>query len=206
MIMENKKTSGAEKTSPSVVRSVLIAGVGGQGVLRASDILCQAMMEGGLDVKKSEVHGMAQRGGCVTSHVRYGEKVYSPIEKKGNVDILLAFECIESLRYLDYLKPDGKVIINDLKLYPPSVNLGEMRYPDNAIELVKATFQAVKVVNARDIARNTGNMKTENTVLLGVLSQWLDLEINLWEKVLREAFPSKVIDANLKAFHMGRAA
>ena len=204
--MEAKKTRAVKKAKPSTVNSVLIAGVGGQGVLRASDILCQVMMEGGLDVRKSEVHGMAQRGGCVTSHVRYGEKVYSPIEKKGNVDILLAFECIESLRYFDYLKPSGRVIINDLKLFPPAVNLGTMVYPDNAIELVKKTFKDVKVVNAREIARNTGNMKTENTVLLGVLSQWLDLKIDLWEKVLRESFPAKAIDANLKAFHLGREA
>ena len=195
-----------EKSVPAGVKSVLMAGVGGQGVLRASDILCQVMLEGGLDVKKSEVHGMAQRGGCVTSHVRYGEKVYSPIEKKGNVDILVAFECIESIRYLDYLKPDGKVIINDLKVYPPAVNLGEMAYPDNVIELMKKTFKTVKVVNAREIARQAQNLKTENTALLGVLSQWLDLDLKLWEKVLHEAFPKKVIDANLKAFSLGRAA
>lgn len=195
-----------DKTLPTEVKSVLIAGVGGQGVLRASDILCQVMMEGGLDVKKSEVHGMAQRGGCVTSHVRYGAKVYSPIEKKGNVDILVAFECIESLRYLDYLKPKGRVIINDLKVYPPAVNLGEMVYPDNVIELMQKTVKTVKVVNAREIARQAKNLKTENTALLGVLSQWLDLDVELWEKVLNEAFPPKVIEANLKAFHLGRKA
>jgi len=204
--MDKAKSNKAKKSTISDVRSVLIAGVGGQGVLRASDILCQVMMEAGLDVKKSEVHGMAQRGGCVTSHVRYGKKVYSPIEKKGNVDILMAFECIESLRYLDYLKPDGRVIINDLKLSPPAVNLGEMRYPDEAIDLVKKTIKTVIVVSARDIARKAGNMKTENTALLGVLSKWLNLEDSLWDKVLREAFPAKVIDANLKAFRLGREA
>lgn len=204
--MGTNNKNAVQKANAGDVRSVLIAGVGGQGVLRASDILCQVMMEAGLDVKKSEVHGMAQRGGCVTSHVRYGAKVYSPIEKKGNVDILMAFECIESLRYLDYLKPDGKVIINNLKLYPPAVNLGEMRYPDNAIDLVKETFKIVKVVSAREIAREAGNLKTENTALLGVLSQWLDLDVDLWETVLWEAFPKKVIDANLKAFHLGRQA
>ena len=188
------------------VKSVLLAGVGGQGVLRASDILCQVMLESGLDVKKSEVHGMAQRGGCVTSHVLYGAKVYSPIEKKGNVDILVAFECIESIRYLDYLKPGGKVIINDLKVYPPAVNLGEMAYPDNVIELMQKAFKTVKVVSAREIARKAKNLKTENTALLGVLSQWLDLDIKLWEEVLQDAFPKKVIEANLKAFNLGRAA
>jgi len=200
---EGKKKTADQRPG---VRSILIAGVGGQGVLRASDILCQVMMEAGLDVKKSEVHGMAQRGGCVTSHVLYGEKVYSPIEKKGNVDILMAFECLETLRYLDYLKVDGKVIVNDLKLFPPAVNLGEMKYPASATELVKKAFQTVKVVNAREIARLAGNLKTENTALLGVLSQWLDLDVGLWEKILREAFPAKVVAANLKAFQLGRGA
>ncbi|MDQ5985656.1 MAG: hypothetical protein CSYNP_01370 [Syntrophus sp. SKADARSKE-3] len=195
-----------KKKIQSDVRSILIAGVGGQGVLRASDILCQVMMEAGLDVKKSEVHGMAQRGGCVTSHVLYGEKVYSPIEKKGNVDILMAFESMETLRYLDYLKPNGRVIINNLKLYPPAVNLGEMKYPDNAIDLVKNTFKTVKVINASEIAQNAGNLKTENTALLGVLASWLDFDTSIWEKVLKSSFPPKVIDANIKAFHLGRVA
>ena len=204
--MKKDMKTNSEKVTLSDVRSILIAGVGGQGVLRASDILCEVMMEAGLDVKKSEVHGMAQRGGCVTSHVLYGKKVYSPIEKKGNIGILMSFESLETLRYLDYLKPEGKVIINDLKLYPPAVNLGEMKYPDEAIDLVKKAFKNVKVVNAKEIARQAGNPKTENTALLGVLSLWLDLDVALWEKVLREAFPKKVIEANLQAFHLGRKA
>jgi indolepyruvate ferredoxin oxidoreductase beta subunit len=204
MIMAKKSTT--KKINPTEVRSILMAGVGGQGILRASDILCMVMMEAGVDVKKSEVHGMAQRGGCVTSHVRYGSKVYSPIERKGNVDILLAFEKLESLRYLDYLKPDSRIIVNDLELYPPAVNLGDMAYPEQAIDLVKSTFKTVKVVKAHEIARKAGNMRAENTALLGVLSTWLDLEIAMWEKIIWEVFPKKVVDANLKAFHLGRAA
>jgi indolepyruvate ferredoxin oxidoreductase beta subunit len=200
------KKSNIVKFNPQEVRSVLMAGVGGQGILRASDILCLVMMESGMDVKKSEVHGMAQRGGCVTSHVRYGRKVYSPIERKGNVDILLAFEKLESLRYLDYLKPDSSIIINELELYPPAVNLGDMTYPEEAIDLVQETFKNVKVVKAHEIARKAGNLRTENTALLGVLSNWLDLEIAMWEKILWEVFPKKVVDANMKAFHLGRAA
>jgi len=200
-----KKTT-IQKINPSEVKSVLMAGVGGQGILRASDILCLVMMEAGMDVKKSEVHGMAQRGGCVTSHVRYGRKVYSPIERKGNVDILLAFEKLESLRYLDYLKPDSRIIINELELYPPAVNLGDMTYPEQAIDLVKKSFKTVKVVKAHEIARKAGNLRAENTALLGVLSKWLDLEVTMWEKILWEVFPKKVVDANLKAFHLGREA
>ncbi len=200
------KKSNIVKFNPQEVRSVLMAGVGGQGILRASDILCLVMMESGMDVKKSEVHGMAQRGGCVTSHVRYGRKVYSPIERKGNVDILLAFEKLESLRYLDYLKPDSSIIINELELYPPAVNLGDMTYPEEAIDLVQETFKNIKVVKAHEIARKAGNLRTENTALLGVLSNWLDLEVAMWEKILWEVFPKKVVDANMKAFHLGRAA
>jgi len=200
------KKSTSQKINPTEVKSVLMAGVGGQGILRASDILCLVMMEAGMDVKKSEVHGMAQRGGCVTSHVRYGRKVYSPIERKGNVDILLAFEKLESLRYLDYLKPDSRIIINELELYPPAVNLGDMTYPEQAIALVKKSFKTVKVVKAHEIARKAGNLRAENTALLGILSQWLDLEVTMWEKILWEVFPKKVVDANLKAFHLGREA
>ena len=200
------KKPGIEKIKSADIKSVLMAGVGGQGILRASDILCLVMMEAGMDVKKSEVHGMAQRGGCVTSHIRYGRKVYSPIERKGNVDILLAFEKLESLRYLDYLKPDSRIIVNELELNPPAVNLGDMIYPEEAIALVKGSFKTVKVVKAHEIAQKAGNLRAENTALLGVLSQWLDLEVALWEKILREAFPVKAVDANLKAFHLGRAA
>nr|HPQ61232.1 indolepyruvate oxidoreductase subunit beta [Syntrophales bacterium] len=119
------------------IRSILIAGVGGQGVLKASDILSAVIIEAGLDVKKSEVHGMAQRGGCVTSHVRYGKRVFSPLARKGDVDVLLSFEKLETLRYLDYLNDEGRVIINDLEVYPPSVNMGEAEYPENVIDLVR---------------------------------------------------------------------
>ena len=188
------------------VKSILLTGVGGQGILRASDILCLVMMESGLDVKKSEVHGMAQRGGCVTSHVRYGTKVYSPIAKKGDVDILLSFEKLETLRYLDFMKPDGAIIINEKELYPPSVNLGDAIYPGNTIEIVKKIFKSVRVVNANDIAIKAGDIRMENTALLGVLSLYMQLDISLWEKVIRKSFPKKVTEGNLKAFHMGRAA
>ena len=186
------------------VKSILLAGVGGQGILRASDILCLAFMASGLDVKKSEVHGMAQRGGCVTSHVRYGRKVYSPIAKKGDVDILVSFEKLEALRYLDYLKPQATIIINEEEIYPPSVNLGDAQYPENIYERISRHFKTVKMINALDLARIAGNIRAVNTVLLGVLSTFLDLKSDLWEKVLQEAFPSKSLEANLKAFNLGK--
>lgn len=188
------------------VTSILFAGVGGQGILRASDILAVALMASGLDVKKSEVHGMAQRGGCVTSHVRFGRKVYSPIEKKGNVDIFLSFERLEAIRYVEYLKPSARVIINDLALYPPAVNLGDMAYPGEIIEIMSASFSPVKVVDAQKIAMAAGNPRAENTVLLGVLSCWLTIDLPIWERTIREMFPPKVVKANLKAFFMGREA
>jgi len=188
------------------VKSILMAGVGGQGVLRASDILCRVMMDSGLDVKKSEVHGMAQRGGCVTSHVRYGTKVHSPLAKKADVEILLAFEKLETLRYLDYLKSDGIVIINEEEMNPPSVNLGAASYPDSVVSIVRERFPTVTVVNAPEPATRAGNTRAANTVLLGVLSKYLSLDEQQWEKGIREAFPPKTVEANLKAFHLGRSA
>ena len=188
------------------VRSILLAGVGGQGILRASDILCLTFMESGLDVKKSEVHGMAQRGGCVTSHVRYGRRVHSPIAKKGDVDLLVSFEKLEALRYLDYLKPDASIIVNEEEIYPPSVNLGDAKYPDRIDETIRRHFRTVKMVDGPGIARAAGNIRAVNTALLGVLSNFLDIESGIWEKVLRESFPEKALKANLKAFQMGRAA
>lgn len=150
---------------------------------------------------------MAQRGGSVTSHVRYGKKVFSPIAGKGDVDILISFEKLETLRYLDYLKPDGMVIINDTELYPPSVNLGEAAYPGDIVETVKNNFKTVKVVNASDIAVKAENIRTANTAMLGVLSVYLDtIGIDTWENVLRKSFPEKVIKENLIAFDLGRKA
>jgi indolepyruvate ferredoxin oxidoreductase beta subunit len=188
------------------VKSILLVGVGGEGVIRASDILTVAMMKAGHDVKKSEVHGMAQRGGCVSSHVRYGEKVFSPLSKKGDVDILVSFEKMETLRYLDYLKPAGRLIINDNRVFPPSVNLGEEDYPDDAIDTAKSYCSDVKIVNATELALEAGNIKMANTVVLGTLSRNLDVKTSLWEEVLRESFPEKLVAGNLKAFELGRNA
>jgi len=188
------------------VTSIYMVGVGGQGIIRASDILCEVIMRAGLDVKKSEVHGMAQRGGSVTSHVRYGKKVYSPLAPKGGVDILVAFERLEALRYLDYVKPTGRVIMSELELFPPAVNLGTAAYPEHVAETIRKWVPDVKEVNATQIAVAAGNIKAENTALLGVLSTYLDIDAKIWDAVLREAFPPKVLDANLKAFAAGRTS
>ena len=186
------------------VRSVLLVGVGGQGTIMASDILSAVMINAGFDVKKSEVHGMAQRGGSVSSHVRFGPKVYSPLAGKGDVSILVSFEKLETLRYLEYLKPNGKVIINNEEIYPPSVNLGEALYPGNAIDFIKNHFKDVKVVDATAMALRSGDKRMANTVILGVLSSCLDIEVDIWEDVLKESFPSKILEGNINAFSLGR--
>ncbi|MEA2015092.1 MAG: indolepyruvate oxidoreductase subunit beta [Thermodesulfobacteriota bacterium] len=188
------------------VKSVLLVGVGGQGTIRASDILCAVTMKAGFDAKKSEVHGMAQRGGCVSSHVRFGPKVYSPLAGRGTVDVLVSFEKLETLRYLEYLKADGKVIINSEEIYPPSVNLGESTYPTDAVGLVKEHFKDVKVVDATDMAFRSGDKRMANTVILGILSSYLDIETAVWEDVLNESFPAKILEKNMKAFRLGMGA
>ena len=186
------------------VKSILLAGVGGQGVLRASDIMCMAIMEAGLDVKKSEVHGMAQRGGCVTSHVRYGKKVYSPLAKPGGIDVLVAFEKMESLRYLNYLTEDATIIVNTEEIYPPAVNFGDALYPDDAVSFLKDKFKLVKEIDATALARKAGNIKAANVVLLGAISNLMDIPLSIWEKVITNSFPEKLVKVNLTAFQMGR--
>ena len=188
------------------ITSIYMVGVGGQGIIRASDILCEVAMRSGFDVKKSEVHGMAQRGGSVTSHVRYGEKVYSPLSAKGDIDILVAFERLEVLRYLDYIRAGGRVIVSKQELYPPIVNLGEADYPENVADTVRRWTPLVQEMDAVQIAVDAGNTKTENTAVLGALSVWLDFNEQIWDAVFREAFPAKVLEANLKAFSEGRMA
>jgi indolepyruvate ferredoxin oxidoreductase beta subunit len=193
-------------TMKNITKSILLAGVGGQGILRASDILSMALMASGLDVKKSEVHGMAQRGGCVTSHVRYGDKVYSPIAKKGSVDILLSFEKLETLRYLNYMKAGARIILNEEELYPPSVNLGEADYPKDVVETAKKYFKNVLSINATALALQAGNIRTVNTVMIGVVSRYMDVTLKMWGEILDDAFPKKLVAVNRTAFELGRSA
>ncbi|HQP06539.1 MAG TPA: indolepyruvate oxidoreductase subunit beta, partial [Smithellaceae bacterium] len=179
------------------VKSILFAGVGGQGILRASDILCEVMMEAGYDVKKSEVHGMAQRGGCVTSHVRYGAKVYSPLAEPGTIETLVSFEKMEALRYLKYLSADASIILNTEQINPPAVNLGDSQYPDDIIEFLKNNYPRVIAVDALSLALKAGNLKTANVVLLGTLSSLMDIKTSIWESVIRKSFPQKLVKLNL---------
>jgi indolepyruvate ferredoxin oxidoreductase beta subunit len=185
------------------VKSILLAGVGGQGILRASDIMCEVIMEAGLDVKKSEVHGMAQRGGCVTSHVRYGKKVYSPLAEPGSIQTLISFEKMEALRYLRFLKKDAAIIVNTEEIYPPAVNMGEAPYPEDVISFLKKHYGKVIDFNAADLAQKAGNIKTANVILLGALSNHMNIDKSIWQNVIKKSFPEKLIKVNLTAFQMG---
>lgn len=188
------------------VKSILFAGVGGQGILKASDIMCMAMMEAGFDVKKSEVHGMAQRGGCVTSHVRYGKKVYSPLAETGSIETLISFEKMEALRYLKFLSKNASIILNTEEIYPPSVNMGDAVYPDDVIGILKKHYPKVIAFNAAELAQKAGNVKAANVVLLGAVSNLMDIEKSIWERVIKKSFPEKLVKLNLDAFQMGIAA
>ena len=185
------------------VKSILFAGVGGQGILRASDITCEVIMEAGFDVKKSEVHGMAQRGGCVTSHVRYGKKVYSPLAKTGSIQTLVSFEKMESLRYLQFLRKDAAIIVNTEEINPPAVNMGDDPYPEDIIGFLKNHYGKVIGLNAAELAQKAGNIKTANVVLLGALSNLMNIDKSVWQDVIKKSFPEKLRKINLEAFQMG---
>lgn len=186
------------------VLNVVVVGVGGQGVLLTSDILAEVALEEGYEVKKSEVHGMAQRGGSVVSEVRFGEKIYSPLVKKGGADFMVALEKLEGLRFAHYLKKEGVLIVNDLAIPPLGVNLGKEEYPPDIISsLHQKIFQLIKV-DALSMAKEAGNSKTMNVAVLGILSFFLPLALPSWEKIIRKKVPSYSTDFNLKAFELGR--
>ena len=187
------------------VTNILLAGVGGQGIILASDIMAEVFLEAGFDVKKSEVHGMAQRGGSVTSHVRFGRKVYSPIIKQGDVDILFSFEQLESLRWLNYVKPDGVILLNNHKINPPAVNLGQMEYPKDIPGIIRKRFDRFHLVDGTKLALEAGDIRAANVVLLGTISKLFDMEESLWIETVLGHLPAKVHEINRKAFAMGRA-
>jgi indolepyruvate ferredoxin oxidoreductase beta subunit len=186
------------------VTNILIVGVGGQGVILASEIVAEVMMRAGFDVKKSEVHGMAQRGGSVNSHVRFGSKVYSPVIKRGEVDILFSFEQLEAMRYLDFLKEDPTVLLNNQKVLPPSVTLGTDEYPESIPELLAEKYPRFVLVDALEAARAAGNSKAANIAFMGALSRCLTVEEGIWVDAISSRLPPKLVELNLRAFTMGR--
>ena len=187
----------------SEVKSVLIVGVGGQGTLLASRVLGAAMQAAGQDVKVSEVHGMSQRGGSVVTYVRYGDQVYSPIIEEGEADVILAFEALESARYLPSLKKGGTVIVNTQQMDPMPVVTGVAEYPKDI--LGKVQEQGVKMValDALGMAEQAGSAKAVNVVLIGAMAKKLDLPKEVWIDTIQETVPPKFIDMNLKAFELG---
>jgi indolepyruvate ferredoxin oxidoreductase beta subunit len=187
----------------SQITNILLAGVGGQGTLLASEVLSEVAMIAGLDVKKNEIHGMSQRGGSVVSHVRYGDKVFSSIIPEGDVDILFSFELLETCRYLPLLRQGARVVVNNWKIAPPAVALGKMAYPADLAGDIRKRFPATTVVNGLDLALQAGNPKTVNTVLLGALSNILDFDREIWLEALRKMIPERLLEINLKAFELG---
>ncbi|MBP8626088.1 MAG: indolepyruvate oxidoreductase subunit beta [Syntrophorhabdales bacterium] len=188
--------------------NIFLSGVGGQGTILASNILAEVFLKAGYDVKKAEVHGMAQRGGDVTTHFRFGNKVYSPLIKYGDVDFLLSFELLEAVRYVNWVKPEGKIIINKQEIYPPAVNLGQMKYPGDVEETFKKFFKDnVWVIDGQGIARGLGNIQAANVVLVGAFSNFFpEIKPEQFIDAIKGLLAPKLHDLNVKAFYEGRKA
>lgn len=187
------------------ITNILLVGVGGQGILLASEILSEAFMLAGFDVKKSEIHGMSQRGGSVVSHVRFGKEVFSPIVPEGEGDILFGFEILETYRCLPLLKPGAAVVANDLRIAPPSVLLGQEEYPEGIAAKIEASFPDFLLVDGQKLAAEAGNSRAANTVLLGAVSRRLDIGLEHWMQALEKMVPKKAFEVNRKAFDLGRS-
>ena len=183
-------------------KSIMIVGVGGQGTLLASRILGNAVISEGYDVKVSEVHGMSQRGGSVVTYVRYGERVHSPIIDKGGADIILAFELLEAKRAFPYLKKGGKMIVNSQKIDPMPVIIGACEYPQNIEEELQSNADTI-IIDALALAREAGNVKAVNVVLIGVMAKNTDIPYEVWLETIKNTVPEKFLDVNIKAFDLG---
>ena len=186
--------------------NILFCGVGGQGILLASELTAEALLAQGFDVKKSEVHGMAQRGGSVEAHLRYGDKVYSPLIEPGTADLLLAFEIMESLRYLPYLHKKSKVIVNTQRIMPPAVATGKTTYPENVLEELTGRGLTVLPVDGFEIARAAGNVKAANVALVGALSTLLPIPEKVFLAAIEKLVPERFLEVNLRVFKAGRKA
>lgn len=186
------------------MKNIIFAGVGGQGVILASKILMEVAMNAGYDVKESEVHGMAQRGGSVDCHVRYGEKVYSPLIEKGTADYVIAFELLEAMRKLEYLNGSSMLIVNNEKIDPAPVQTGLEKYPDDIESWMKASIGRHLFVDTEAALKEAGTRRALNIVMLGVLSNYLEFTIDQWTAAIRSMVKEKFIDMNLLAFKLGR--
>ena len=184
-------------------KNILLVGVGGQSTILASKLLTLGLMEEGYDVKMSEIHGMSQRGGSVSSQVRYGEKVWSPVIEKGSADMIVSFEKMEALRWLEYLKKDGKVVVNNHEMMPMPVIMGKADYSPDIIKEMQDNCKDVTVVNATEEAVKLGNGKVMNIILLGTIIKAMGLEDIDWNKIVRENVKPAFVEDNLKAIQVG---
>lgn len=187
------------------ITNILFAGVGGQGILLASDLSAQTALLAGMDVKKSEVHGMAQRGGSVVSHVRFGNTVASPLIPEGEADFLVSFEEMESLRYISLMRPGGTIILNRQRIYTLSMLTGDSAYPDGQIAGIEDLPARLISLDGPSLAREAGNPRTANIVILGALAACLPFEMKLWMEAMERRLPEKFLEINRKAFELGMA-
>lgn len=185
--------------------NIIFTGVGGQGVILSGKILMNAAQAAGYDIKESEVHGMAQRGGTVECSVRYDRKVWSPLIPAGTADFIVSFELIEVLRKLDYLAADGRIIVNDLKVNPATVLSGAMEYPEGVENWLKQNIKNTEVIDTEPALKELGNRKPLNIIMLGALSKHLEFSDEQWHKAIAAHVKPSVLDMNLKAFALGRA-
>lgn len=189
----------------SNITDIVIVGVGGQGIILASAILSETALYSGYDVKANEVHGMAQRGGSVISQIRFGEKVYSPLVKNGDADVLIGLEQLEAMRGLVFCNPDTKTVVNTRKIMPITISSGNERYPENIEQDLKEKLRHVFIIDAEKIAIDAGNIRAENVVMLGTASNYLPFKIEAYENSIKKLVKKNYIDVNLIAFHKGRS-
>ncbi len=185
------------------IDDVLVVGVGGQGIILATDVIAEVFLRAGFDAKKSEVHGMAQRGGSVESHVRRGESVHSPLISPGRVQVLLALEGLEALRYAHTLNPQGTIIFDPQRIPPLSVATGAQEYPDDLTDQLSRYAAQVTEVKGYEIASKLGNARAQNSVLMGALASLTELPRDLWLEVLDSRVPAKAVEVNRRAFERG---
>jgi indolepyruvate ferredoxin oxidoreductase beta subunit len=188
----------------SQITSVVLAGVGGQGILLASEIIAQAAMNAGFDVKTNEVHGMAQRGGSVIGQIRYGKEVFSPLVARGTAQVLCSLEQSEALRYSDYLAQGALAVVNAQQITPVTVSMGAAKYPDNVEQKLRDQFPRLIYFDASKTAIKLGNIRSANVVLLGAMSTGLDLPLEAWHSAIASCVKKQYQELNLKAFEEGR--
>jgi len=185
-------------------KNIMIVGVGGQGSLLASKLLGRILLQKGYDIKVSEVHGMSQRGGSVVTYVRFGDKVYSPVIDKGEADFIVSFELLEAARWTEYLKPDGKIIVNTQEISPMPVITGAAQYPQGLVQQMKDAGLDVDAIDALALAEQAGSAKAVNIVLMGHLSRYFDLTEEEWMDAIEKSVPAKFLQLNKTAFDLGR--